>query len=296
MTTPETGIRNSIPFDRELSRGLIAYDESLGYWWRSRADNRAHIGAYRRIADFLRDSLPKPPGLILDYACGTASLLPRLHRYFPKSRLFGIDGSGLLLDIARRRIARGRRSARTMVSFMKTPLPNFKLPQAIADVVVYAFPNIVPIRANSRPAVKHLKPRDLKVARILATSRDPNRGMGGKAPGSVHVRLLCDRLISLNIRRLLKPGGICLRVEYGHVRRDELSEWELLRAEFEEGSLANPVRHWQPEQWFRLSASCFFRSRVIEDVYHQSGDAGDRTGGYFITVLRAVATSTGRIC
>jgi len=35
-------------------------------------------------------------------------------------------------------------------------------------------------------------------------------------------------------------------------------------------------------------ASAYFRSRVLEDVYLQTGDERDKNGGYLITVLRAI--------
>jgi len=43
-----------------------------------------------------------------------------------------------------------------------------------------------------------------------------------------------------------------------------------------------------PRQWFRVLASAHFRSRVMEDVYQQTGDRRDKDGGYLITVLRAL--------
>jgi hypothetical protein len=36
-----------------------------------------------------------------------------------------------------------------------------------------------------------------------------------------------------------------------------------------------------------MASSCF-RSRVIEDVYQQTGDISDKKGGYLITTLRGI--------
>jgi hypothetical protein len=61
---------------------------------------------------------------------------------------------------------------------------------------------------------------------------------------------------------------------------------DLLRAGFVEGSLAGADGRSKP--WFQVLASAAFRSSVIEDVYHQTGDPEDRKGGYTITILRAL--------
>jgi hypothetical protein len=94
--------------------------------------------------------------------------------------------------------------------------------------------------------------------------------------------------VSLNIHGLLKQGGLCVRVEYANVPRQELPRLELLRTGFEEGSLDLSVDGKTPDQWFRVLASRYYRSGVMEDVYHQSGDKCNRRGGYFINVLRAL--------
>ena len=79
-----------------------------------------------------------------------------------------------------------------------------------------------------------------------------------------------------------------MRVEYATMQRHELSPLELSNVLFEEGSLDSAVDGKKPRQWFRLEASAYFRSRVLEDVYEQTGDERDRDGGYLITVLRAI--------
>ncbi|MGD0310308.1 MAG: hypothetical protein ABSC02_13600 [Acidobacteriota bacterium] len=44
----------------------------------------------------------------------------------------------------------------------------------------------------------------------------------------------------------------------------------------------------ESDPWFCVLASRYYRSGVMEDVYHQSRDECNRLGGYFINVLRAL--------
>lgn len=275
--------RKAIDFDFELSRGLPAYNEGLGRWWHSRSRGSAHDHAYRNIAGYLRASLSASPRLIVDYACGAGNLLARLGDEFPESRLLGLDGSPFLLGLARRRLR-----LRERVALIETPLPNFNLGAIRADLVIFSFPNMVPSPGsyNLRQARRILDKSAWAAARGLAREGDPH-GLDDD-PESRLATLLLGRLVSLNLRRLLKAGGFCARVEYGRVRRHELPEMELMRISFEEGSLDLPVGGKCPEPWFRVLASSYFRSRTIEDVHQQSGGRADKRGGYLITVLRAI--------
>lgn len=67
-----------------------------------------------------------------------------------------------------------------------------------------------------------------------------------------------------------------------------LSHLDLMRVSFEEGSLDERVNGRFSRQWFRVAASSYFRSRVLEDVFQQTGNREDLEGGYLITVLRAL--------
>ena len=112
---------------------------------------------------------------------------------------------------------------------------------------------------------------------------------GARVRISAHApTLLRDRLIALDLRSLLKRGGYCVRIEYAAVRRDQLGHDELLRAGMEEGSLDTAVGRHRPRTWFRLVASSWFRSEVMNDVKHQAGTRERGPSGYAITVLRAV--------
>jgi hypothetical protein len=159
-----------------------------------------------------------------------------------------------------------------------TQLPDFSLPALRADLAIFAFPNMVPPAADPRlrGASLRLAGADLQIAMDLAR---------GKHDAFM---LTMGRLVALNLRNLLRRGGICIRAEYGRAKRDELGRDDLLRMSFEEGSLDVELNGKLSRQWFRVLASSYFRSRVIEDVYQQTGDADDRTGGYLATVLQAI--------
>jgi hypothetical protein len=223
--------------------------------------------------------------VIVDYACGAGHLLSLLSRRFPHSSLAGLDGSGNLLGIALRRFSRLPVDCSRRISLIRTSLPNLNLMRGRADLVVFCFPNMVPTEDEAGNRV--LTQGDREVARALALiARKGNKDLPDAF--TIQSSLERSRLISLNLRRLLIPGGVCVRIEYGTARREELSLTELAGVSFEEGSLDTKVEGKTTRQLFRVSASAYFRSRVLEDVYQQTGDERDRNGGYIITVLRAI--------
>jgi SAM-dependent methyltransferase len=280
---------NGVSFDRELVRGIAAYNGKVGRWWLRQATNSSHRNAYRKIADFIHASFREPPGLIVDYACGAGSLLFLLLMRFPRSRLIGYDGAPFLLNLARQRLAHSGKAAGRQVRLVQALLPDFQLPRGKADLVVFAFPNMLPsTTAGASMLRQHPLSADEKaVARELSRRRDPE-STRDEDPAGIYSALLRDRLIAHNMRRLLKRRGICMRVEYGSAPRDELPELELLRIGFEEGSLDQPVSAIVLQPSFRIAASRYYPSKVIEDVAHQTADRRCRKGGFFITVLRAV--------
>jgi SAM-dependent methyltransferase len=254
----------------------FSYNGELARWWLKRSRESAHRRAYRNIADFIRASYPCAPEVIVDYACGSGDLLALLSRRFPHSRLVGLDGSSVLLDIAQNRFSRLPVRCSRRIRVIRTLLP-FPDPEGIrANLAVFCFPNMVPCSAAAEDWRLQFPPgrNDARMARYLAPEGDEV--------------LLWGRCISLNLRRLLVPGGVCIRVEYATARREELNPDELALVSFEEGSLDAAVDGRKSDQWFRVLASAYFRSSVLEDVYEQTGDERDRKGGYLITVLRAV--------
>lgn len=267
----------------------FSYNGQVGSWWLDRSVDAVHRRAYRRIADFIRDSYMREPGLIVDYACGPGNLLSLLSLRFRRSRLAGLDGSSLLLSQARQRFALLPRSCAERLSLVETPLPNMKLLKGKADLVIFCFPNMVSFSTNSDAHESLLNEVDRRIARSLSLEVNSIDNMSDQHNASANRHgLERGRCISLNLRRLLVRGGICVRVEYATMQRHELSPLDLSHVSFEEGSLDTSVDGHMPRLWFRFLASAYFRSRVLEDVYEQTGDERDKDGGYLITVLRAV--------
>ena len=265
------------------------YGGKVGLWWAERAANGAHQRAYENVANFIRDSIRRDPEFIVDYACGPGNLLSLLSRRFPQSRLAGLDGSPLMLDLANRRLSRLPRSCSRRISLIKTFLPAKVSLSRRADLAVFCFPNMVRFRARKAPA--GLQSRSDKRDRIIAQSlaRAAKSGNDRDAdPRTLKHTLECARDISRNLRSLLVRGGICVRVEYATTRRHEWTPLELMRVCFEEGSLDADTSGRPIRPWFKVLASAYFRSRVMEDVYEQTGDVRDKDGGYLITVLRAI--------
>jgi len=159
---------------------------------------------------------------------------------------------------------------------METALPRLNLLRERADLVIFCFPNMMTFSDEEFVPEDGFRPNrdDWAITKYLEPD-NPNA-------------LQWHRAISYNLWRLLAPDGICVRVEYATVNRDELSPPELQMVSFEEGSLDTRVGSRMPRQWFRVLASAYFRSRVLEDVYQQTEDERDQNGGYLITVLRAV--------
>lgn len=278
-----------ISFDDELSRGVVTYNEKVGLWWHRQAGNNTHAYAYRNIADYIRESMPDEPELIVDYACGAGNLLTRLLLRFPESRILGVDGSSFMLRLARRRLNSHPSRGGERVTFLQSALPNLSLPEGIADLVVFAFPNIVPTEAEDDTPhnERQLGDDELSIARGLADEPEFEGDPLDQAQ-ELYSTLLRDRLVARNLRRLLKPGGFCVRVEYANCRRDELPRLEALRTAFEEASSDVVWKGLTAPAWFMLRASAYYRSSVMEDVYHQSEDETDRKGGYFISFMQAV--------
>ena len=269
----------------------FSYDGTVGRWWLDRSLDAAHRRAYKNIADFIRDSFTREPGTIVDYACGPGHLLSRLSDRFRNSKLVGLDGSSFLLELARRQLEYLPPGCAERVRLINTPLPNLSVMRGQADLAIFCFPNMVPFPEENGPAERKLwlNENERQIAKSLslaAEACDETDGPSGP-PANQHV-LEQGRCISLNLRRLLARNGICIRIEYATMQRHELSPLELLHVSFEEGSLDCRVEGKTSRQWFRLLASAYFQSGVLEDVYEQTGDDRDKNGGYLITVLRAI--------
>jgi SAM-dependent methyltransferase len=270
-------------------RNDFSYNGKMGNWWLQHSLDAAHCRAYRRIADFIRDSYVREPGVIVDYTCGPGNLLALLSLRFKSSKLVGLDGSSLLLSHARKLFSLLPPISAKRISLIETPLPSLSVLQGRADLVTFCFPNMVSFSSNGPAFRSFLDAQDKRVSKSLSLARDSIDGRANERDASANqYGLEQGRSISLNLRRLLVRGGICVRIEYATMQRHELSPLELSHVSFEEGSLDTSVDGHMAQQWFRLLASAFFRSRVLEDVYEQTGDERDKNGGYLITVLRAL--------
>jgi len=269
----------------------FSYDGTVGRWWLKRSLDAAHRRAYRKIAEFIRDSFMCEPAMIVDYACGPGELLSLLSERFRNSKLVGLDGSSFLLERALRRFESLQPECAERIRLIRTPLPNLRAMRSKADLAIFCFPNMVSYPEKSDLADKRqwLNENERQIARSLSLAAEAGDAADGPFdPAANQYVLEQGRSISLNLRRLLTRNGICFRIEYATMQRHHLSPLELARVSFEEGSLDCEVEGKMPRQWFRLLASSYFRSRVLEDVYEQTGDERDRSGGYLITVLRAI--------
>jgi hypothetical protein len=269
----------------------FSYNRGVGNWWLSRAADGPHQRAYVNIADFIRHSIHRDPGLIVDYACGAGNLLSLLCRRFPRSLLAGLDGSSLLLDRAEQRLSHLPHSCTRRLSLIEASLPGPVSLRQRADLVVFCFPNMMPSRPEEkqRGPGSQLSESDRKIAKYLSRARESrDEDCDDWDSRATRLTLEYGRSISRNLRSLLVRGGICVRAEYATTRRHEWSALELLRVSFEEGSLDATVSGTRSRPWFRILASAYFRSRVLEDVFEQTEDARDTGGGYLITILRAI--------
>lgn len=259
----------------------------LGSWWLQRSRDGAHRRAYRNIADFIRASFIRPPGVIVDYGCGAGNLLSLLSMRFPHAKLIGLDGSSFLLHLALRRFTLLSSGCSKRISLIKTPLPNMNLLRGKATLAIFCFPNMVSSSAGEtdRGYGRFLNNKERKVAGSISRHTGLSCGLDSTNNQDVIEQSRC---IAKNLRRLLTRDGICIRIEYASIPRHKMSSDELTCVSFEEGSLEQKVEGTMAPQLFRLRASAYFRSRVLEDVYEQTGDDGDKNGGYLITVLQAI--------
>lgn len=298
---------HEIDFTRALRRGPVSYDAAVGDWWETRAADAAHRRAYAHIADAVRDSLRKrrvKSPLIVDYACGGGQFLLELAQRIPDARIVGLDGSRKLLGLCAARCeaqglgvtlttgAKAFAEEGPRVRLVQTKLPNFRLPQGRADAVVFVFPNITPAPDDQSVYDRngYLHRGDTAVATLLARFRemDPEDEVSREKPEILLDGYMTERVLSRHVRGLLKDGGRWFKVDYANAPRAELTELSQWRCLFAECALEQPIKGLRSEVLFRLRGNDFRRSSVILDVYHQTRDPSDKTGGYFISEFEAL--------
>ena len=239
-------------FDRELVGGRNTYNKKVGLWWRQRTSDAAHAYAYRNIADRVFSLAKGKSSVIVDYACGFGDLLVRLHSRLPHSELYGIDGSSFMLGMAKERLKRVSLKSMERVKMIQAELPDFSLPRQKADIAVFTFPHIVTPPEVFRTYRRRYK-EDAKMTRFLSTAIE--RTPQDKAlvdDDSLYEAMMIDRVISRNLRSLLKKGGICVRVDYAGTQDDEPSDWATQGSEFEDGTLNQAINGMRESKYSNI--------------------------------------------
>ena len=228
----------------------------------------------------------------------------QLAKLLPEARLVGLDGSKKLLALAQSRLEAQGVSCAALpadeafetqgprVRLIQTLLPNFKLPKGKADAVAFVFPNIAP-GPQDQPIYDrngYLNRGDAAVAKMLARFRemDPEDEVIKEEPDILFDGFMTERVLARNVHGFLKPRGQWFKVDYANALRSELSALSQQRHLFCECALDAPIKERWSEQLFAIRDNVFRRSKVILDVYHQTKDESDKTGGYFITLFEGL--------
>jgi SAM-dependent methyltransferase len=284
--------RVKVDFEKELRTNFRGYNTTLTRWWNIRACNKSHCIAYRNIANYVTTHVDLIPSLVIDYGCGTGRLLGEIAVRFVETKLIGIDGSSAMLKTAKTYLKNKAPDLLNRIKLLKAPLPNRLLLGKRADLVTFTFPhilsNLYDLDLNS--FLELLTYSEIENAMILAEDKGMEEVSNEYNDGDPELlqSLLVNRVISKNLRSLVKRGGYCLRVELANARREEFPEIFQKRFSFQEGSLDKSLSDQSVQQPFELVRSEYHRSKVMEDAYEQTGDESDRKGGYWISLLRAL--------
>ena len=284
--------RVKVDFKKELRTNFRGYNTTLTRWWNIRACNKSHCNAYRNIANYVTTHVDLIPSLVIDYGCGTGRLLGEIAVRFVDTKFIGIDGSAGMLKTAKTYLTKEAPNLLNRIKLLKAPLPTRLLLGKRADLVTFTFPhilsNLYDLDLNS--FLELLTYSEIENAMILAEDEgmeEVSNEYNDEDPDLLQ-SLLVNRVISKNLRSLVKRGGYCLRVELANARREEFQEIFQKRFSFQEGSLDKSLSDQSLQQPFELVRSEYHRSKVMEDAYEQTGDESDRKGGYWISLLRAL--------
>jgi len=284
--------RVKVDFEKELRTNFRGYNTTLTRWWNIRACNKSHCIAYRNIANYVTTHVDLIPSLVIDYGCGTGRLLGEIAVRFVDTKFIGIDGSAGMLKTAKTYLTKEAPNLLNRIKLLKAPLPTKLLLGKRADFVTFTFPhilsNLYDLDLNS--FLELLTYSEIENAMILAEDKgmeEVSNEYNDEDPDLLQ-SLLVNRVISKNLRSLVKRGGYCLRVELANARREEFPEIFQKRFSFQEGSLDKSFADQSLQQPFELVRSEYHRSKVMEDAYEQTGDESDRKGGYWISLLRAL--------
>jgi SAM-dependent methyltransferase len=281
-----------VDFEKELRTNFRGYNTTHTRWWNIRTCNKSHCNAYRNIANYVIARIDPVPSLVIDYGCGTGRLLGALAVRFVETKFIGIDGSSAMLKTAKTYLRKEVPNLLNRIKLLKAPLPTKLLLGKRADLITFTFPhilsNLYDLDLNS--FLEFLTYREIENAVILAEDKgmeEVSNEYSYDDPDLLQ-SLLVNRVISKNLRSLIKRGGYCLRVELANARREEFPEIFQKRFSFQEGSLDKSLSNQSVRQLFKLVRSEYHRSKVMEDAYEQTGDESDRKGGYWISLLRAL--------
>ena len=272
-----------INFEKELRTNFRGYNTTLTRWWGTRASIKSHCNAYRNIAKYVSKRIDPVPSLVIDYGCGNGRLLGALAIRLMETRFIGIDGSSAMLKTAKTYLRKEAPNLLNRIKLLKAPLPTKLLLGKRADLVTFTFPhilsNLYDLELNS--FLEFLTYSEIENAVILSGSKgveDVSKENTDEDPELLQ-SLLVSRVISNNLRSLVKRGCYCLRVELANARREEFPKVFQKRFSFQEGSLDKSLSNQSVQQPFELVRSEYHRSRVMEDAYEQTGDESDRKGG-----------------
>ena len=287
---PDNG--GEVDFDKELRTNFRGYNTTLTRWWSIRASNNSHCNAYRNIANYVIARIDPVPSLVIDYGCGTGRLLGEIAVRFVDTKFIGIDGSSAMLKTAKTYLRKEAPNLLNRIKLLKAPLPTQLLLGKRADLVTFTFPHILSnlYDLDINAFLEFLTYSEIENAVILAEDKgveDVSKDYTDEDPDLLQ-SLLVNRVISKNLRSLLKRGGYCLRVELANARREEFPNVFQKRFSFQEGSLDKSLSDQSVLQPFKLLRSEYHSSKVMEDAFEQTGDESDRKGGYWISLLRAL--------
>ncbi len=223
-----------------------------------RASNKSHCNAYRNIAKYVSKRIDPVPSLVIDYGCGNGRLLGALAIRLMETRFIGIDGSSAMLKTAKTYLRKEAPNLLNRIKLLKAPLPTKLLLGKRADLVTFTFPhilsNLYDLELNS--FLEFLTYSEIENAVILSGSKgveDVSKENTDEDPELLQ-SLLVSRVISNNLRSLVKRGGYCLRVELANARREEFPKVFQKRFSFQEGSLDKSLSNQSVQRALRTRA------------------------------------------
>lgn len=271
--------------------GYSSYDEhDYGTkWWHASAKDKPHQQAYAAIAKYVAKHVKKKKVEIIDFACGPGFLIKHLIEQLPKARITGVDESQQAIDGGKEYHASVLSDKqRKHIQLKQIALPNFHSRLSKADVVIFSFPDF---RADDEKKwVKKWKaifPDDWEEAKFVYKKI---KKVYPDFEQSSSTELFIKRIAGRNLLSMCKKGGLVARVEYAACKRNDCDPAYLEEMSFYEctAPLDDQLKHVRRKRLTlgKQIGSRFKRSKVIQDVYAQTGQKDDKEGGFFITLFQ----------